>query len=95
MNINHDIETVAEIFFESPDNISSLAAKMGAPIFKGCIEMAETLKEEDPKGFYKLLAEHTMEALESDDEVAIWIAELLMRLDDNSLLKEKMSDENL
>ncbi len=86
MNINHDIETVAEIFFQAQDNISS---------FKGCIEMAETLKEENPKGFYKLLAEHTMEALESDDEVAIWIAELLMRLDDNGLLKEEVSDENL
>jgi lipoate synthase len=85
MNINHNIETVAEIFFQAQDNISS---------FKGCIEMAETLKEENPKEFYKLLAEHTMEALESDDEVAIWIAELLMKLDDNSLLKEK-TNENL
>ena len=27
-------------------------------------------------------AEHTMEALESDYEVAIWVAELLMKLDD-------------
>ena len=30
-------------------------------------------------------AEHTMEALESDYEVAIWIAELLMKLDDKKL----------
>jgi len=41
-----DIETVAEIFFQATDNISS---------FKGCIEMAETLKEEDPEQFYNLL----------------------------------------
>jgi len=48
---NHDIETVAEIFFESPDNISS---------FKGCIEMAETLKEEDRKEFNELLADNSL-----------------------------------
>ena len=46
MKINNDIETVAEIFFESPDNISS---------FKGCIEMAETLKEENPTEFNELV----------------------------------------
>ena len=37
-------------------------------------------------------AEHFMEALGSDSEVALWIAELLMKLDDNSLLKEKTND---
>ena len=47
MNINHDIETVAEIFFQAQDNISS---------FKGCIEMAETLKEENLKEFNELLS---------------------------------------
>ena len=31
-------------------------------------------------------AEHFMEALGSDSEVALWIAELLMKLDDNGLL---------
>ena len=41
-----EIETVAEIFFQALDNISS---------FKGCVEMAETLKEENPKQFYNLL----------------------------------------
>jgi len=48
MSINNDIETVAEIFFQATDNISC---------FKGCIEMAETLKEEDPKEFNQLLKE--------------------------------------
>ena len=38
-------------------------------------------------------AEHTMEALESDYEVAMWIAELLMKLDDNGLLNQEVSDE--
>jgi hypothetical protein len=55
MNINHDIETVAEIFFQAPDNISS---------FKGCIEMAETLKEENPTGFNELLKEMKDEKLD-------------------------------
>ncbi len=47
MSINNDIETVAEILFQATDNISS---------FKGCIEMAETLKEENSKEFNELLS---------------------------------------
>ena len=51
MSINNDIETVAEIFFQATDNISS---------FKGCIEMAETLKEENPKEFNQFLADNSL-----------------------------------
>ena len=38
-------------------------------------------------------AEHFMEALGSDSEVVLWIAELLMKLDDNGLLNEENEDE--
>ena len=38
-------------------------------------------------------AQHFMEALGSDYEVALWIAELLMKLDDNGLLNEEKDDE--
>ena len=38
-------------------------------------------------------AEHFMEALGSDSEVALCIAELLMKLDDNGLLNEENEDE--
>ena len=40
-------------------------------------------------------AEHFMEALGSDYEVALWIAELLMTLDDNGLLNEEKDDETI
>jgi len=39
-------------------------------------------------------AEHVMEMLEGDRGIAIWIAELLMKLDDNGLLnKEETNNE--
>ena len=38
-------------------------------------------------------AEEVMQMLESDYELAIYIAELLMKLDDNGLLNEENEDE--
>ena len=60
MSINNDIETVAEILFQATDNISS---------FKGCIEMAETLKEENPKEFNELLSAELDTNLDDDEFV--------------------------